>query len=320
VIDLGTALAASGTYTFNLNMFENFDPSVRVYLEDRKTGEFQNLNAAPNYTFSNDPAFEGTRFRLHFMAPVALEATATCNNVSAGKVIVSNPNPAYPMQARLKDNSGNIVAAQQNIESSYTFENLMTGSYLIETSFDGTDFIANAIEVQSIASVENADILSSATNVTLDQANIAFTTQATGATQISWNFGDGSVAQGNVVNHTYTQPGIYTVTMTAGNGLCSSTQSLEIAVTDIATGINNVNSQNGVIAFPIPANDKLTVITNANDVAQFELRDLSGKLVQKITLTGSVNTINTSNLEAGVYMANIRQNNSTQTIRVVVAH
>ncbi len=51
----------------------------------------------------------------------------------------------------------------------------------------------------------------------------------------SWNFGDGGTAQGQSVNHTYAQPGVYPVTLTAAN----------------AAGLNMVNKNVTITSFEI---------------------------------------------------------------------
>ncbi len=50
--------------------------------------------------------------------------------------------------------------------------------------------------------------------------------------EFSWNFGDGSTGSGNPVTHAYTEPGTYTVTVTASNrgGKSTSTGSTSVVV------------------------------------------------------------------------------------------
>ena len=57
---------------------------------------------------------------------------------------------------------------------------------------------------------------------TLGQSTV-FSATITAGTQISysWDFGDGGIANGSVVSHTYSQPGVYTATVLASNYLNS---------------------------------------------------------------------------------------------------
>lgn len=66
---------------------------------------------------------------------------------------------------------------------------------------------------------------------------VAFTDTSTGSpTSWSWNFGDGSTSSEENPSHTYTRAGVYTVSLTAGNGLSTDTKSVPgyIAVTSAA--------------------------------------------------------------------------------------
>lgn len=45
-----------------------------------------------------------------------------------------------------------------------------------------------------------------------------------------WNFGDGAIASGARVSHTYTKPGVYTIIVTATNGAGSTTASLLVTI------------------------------------------------------------------------------------------
>ncbi len=321
VIDLGVVMATAGTYSFDLNLFDNFDPTVRVFLEDRKTGEFHNMNASSNYSFTNDPAFVGTRFRLHFMAPFAYSSTGSCTNENTGKVILSNPNQNYPMQARIKNTAGEVVMAKDSVMAEYIFTGLAPQSYSMETSYDGTEFNSTLIDIQGFEAFENAGITSSASSISLDKAIVEFSTVQIAGAEYTWNFGDQtSLVAGANVSHAYMQTGIYTVTLSISNGGCTSTSSYEIAITDDVTGIANVTDGNQLIAFPNPANELVKILRSDSRQAVLELTDITGKVVLRKTLTNSVETISTSDLKAGTYLAVIRDNKTTRTIRVVVAH
>jgi hypothetical protein len=78
IVDLGFTATAQGQYSIKLTEFEAFDPTVRVYLEDRATGTFHNLNASSTYPFDPGVSFDGVRFRLHFIAPIATLVSGTC--------------------------------------------------------------------------------------------------------------------------------------------------------------------------------------------------------------------------------------------------
>lgn len=62
----------------------------------------------------------------------------------------------------------------------------------------------------------------------------------------SWDFGDGTTGSGEEVSHTYTNPGTYTVTLTASNAAGSDTRTITITaescIADICYDITEMNS------------------------------------------------------------------------------
>ena len=65
-IALGYYAAASGEYNFERFEFTNFGDDVRVFLEDKKSGEFIDLLSYPKYTFTTEGGKFNDRFILHF--------------------------------------------------------------------------------------------------------------------------------------------------------------------------------------------------------------------------------------------------------------
>lgn len=51
------------------------------------------------------------------------------------------------------------------------------------------------------------------------------------AVRFTWDFGDGGTAQGQMVTHTYTQPGVYQVTVTAANAAGQNQASIAVTIT-----------------------------------------------------------------------------------------
>jgi PKD repeat protein len=322
VISLGTALTGTANYSLSLEQFENFDPSVRVYIEDLKTGSYAPFKAGTPYTFANDPSFAGVRFKLHFMAPIASTATGACVDQSNGKVIVSNPNASNPVTATLRSMSGDVIAASAPFAGEHIFQNLPSATYQLQTSYDGVEMIDQTVEVASSGLLSTVSFIASATNISVADAIIEFVASAEGATDYLWNFGDGTVVTGSATPvHAYMTPGIYTVTMTALSGGCSSTAITEIRVTDNVTGIEATSNVDGVRLFPNPTDEAFNIVRNSSEPAYMDLIDVAGKAVMKnVQLVNKVTTINTSDLKAGAYMAIIHTGSSRKVISVVVTH
>jgi len=158
------------------------------------------------------------------------------------------------------------------------------------------------------------------TNTTVgESAN--FTATAVNASEITWNFGDGTeLTTGNVVNHVYDMPGIYTVTVSANNGECAAVRQVNIAVTANTTGLNQIISET-VNVYPNPANNFFTITLNKEVEAVLEITDLTGKLIRTENITGQMpNVISTSELSNGIYLLNLNTDDSTETFKLSVSH
>jgi len=321
IVDLGAVMSATGTHTFDLTGFDNFDSSVRVYLEDVLTGEFHNMNASSSYSFTNDPSFTNTRFRLHFMAPIVVSVTGTCLEQSNGKMIINNPNDQNPITTTLRNDQGVVIGSSSPFVGEYVFQNLPSGSYGVDLELNQNDVVTQYVNVDGGGIITPATFVSSATEVSIVDAIIEFSAQAQGASEFTWNFGDGVTLSGTATPvHAYTQPGIYTVTLTASNGICESIVSSIITVTNNPTSITDVSGVNGFSVYPNPANDQLNIFKSNNDKVLFEMNDVSGKCVLRSQLNSKLNNINVSNLDSGVYSGSLIQNGIRKTIRVVIIH
>ena len=166
-----------------------------------------------------------------------------------------------------------------------------------------------------------------------------------GATSYLWDFGDGTTSSQQYPFHQYAIPGQYVVCLTVtgtytntfGVGsTCSDTycdsssvhrmaagfQMSQVNVIPLSvTGIKQTEKEIGLIAFPNPIADELTIeatTINENKLT-FVLVDALGRLVLTGNLNNSKTTINTSNLEKGFYSLSVtnEKGNSLKTIKLV---
>ena len=88
-------------------------------------------------------------------------------------------------------------------------------------------------------------------------------------------------------------------------------------------GLDIIEEDINVTAYPSPANANLTVAFNDNEVSTITMVDMTGKTVKDIAVNAQAeNTvINVQDLENGVYMLNVNlANGSKKVINVVVNH
>ena len=238
----------NGTYTLSFDDITTFDPTVYIFLEDKKTGAaWLNLRTNATYTFASTTADNINRFVLHFTPPTTIVAKdATC--AVAGKIDVSQVGTSN-WNATVKDNQGNVVAqGVVNSSATLTVNPAAIGNYTV-TLIDANGYTAvRNITVNGVAQADaNFNVSTSVSSI---NQSIAFSTNSNSANTYVWNFGDGNTA--NVANtaHTYSQVGTFNavLTVTTPDG-CVATSSRAITVLG-ASGVETIDKDNvNVYAF-----------------------------------------------------------------------
>ena len=118
--------------------------------------------------------------------------------------------------------------------------------------------------------------------LTVSYANLSTPADAV----FSWDLGDGTSSLSTAPTHTYTQPGSYTVTLTASMGACSASNTATITVGEANTGevgirVPNVFSPNGD-----GVNDVLEVFTTGITALDMRIYNRWGQLVARLEGVG----------------------------------
>jgi len=72
VVPMGFTCGVNGNYTINASNLESFDASAKIYLEDLKEGNIQDMKANPLYAFVYATGDAANRFVLHFSGPTGI--------------------------------------------------------------------------------------------------------------------------------------------------------------------------------------------------------------------------------------------------------
>jgi len=145
----------------------------------------------------------------------------------------------------------------------------------------------------------------------------------------NWNFGDGSYSSEQNPLHTYSQPGVYVVTLeTASDESCYSAFQMEIEIYEVntksttyggkinaayaihssgASDINpNLNNSNLISLYPNPVSDELNVkVTETFENAQVQIISITGQVIFTDNFTDDNIKINTSTFANGLYITRI---------------
>lgn len=216
--------------------------------------------------------------------------------------------------------------------SNYPIPHTYTTSSCPSTSFQVSLLVTNACGTTPFT-LGNISILTkpianfTAPTIGCVNTSILFTNTTTagygqGCTQNSiytWNFGDGSpiittpISLPQNINHTYTLPGIYTVTLTAQN-LCGTTiKTLQICIEPPLNPLFDLNTNSGCIPLAVTANNT-TPTTNGCTPPTYvwNVTYASGNCGTSITPIPNQTTTNASYnfTEAGTYTIKLTATNS----------
>jgi PKD repeat protein len=150
--------------------------------------------------------------------------------------------------------------------------------------------------------------------------NVTFTATTTGASTYQWNFGNGTSATGISTFVSYTEPGVYVVSLmvTSPPG-CSSTKTENITVNAITTGISNISDTGSL---KIWSHDNKVYV----DLRALQLSDASiiiyDILGQEISNDKVVNNVvyqkEIDNIEAAYMIVVVRNANEITTRKVFI--
>ncbi len=236
----------------------------------------------------------------------------TCNG-ELGSIVVSAAIPGFA-QIQLLDTNETALSPPVLLSGVYNSESLPPGNYLLEVSFDDGTYTQVPFEIENADPVSILSLELSAEIVVLPDATVDFFANVNGTGVVTWNFGDGTEAQGNPVSHTFTAEGLYEISCTLSNSTCSASYGGFVEVGN-AVG----NDHNSIIAlqlYPNPATNFIALPSLSSTILNGKIYNMAGELVFAFSELGAINIENLAN---GVYFLNIDFNNSTQFYKFVIA-
>lgn len=153
---------------------------------------------------------------------------------------------------------------------------------------------------------------------------VNFTDDSNGIpTSWSWNFGDGiGLSQEQNPSYTYTQAGIYTISLNVENSCgTNETTKMQLITVGSSTGIENISESN-VVCSPNPVNDKLYIKLNEYaNISTIELYDNLGSVLYKLDSFESENIeIDLSNINSDIILIKITTLDNNQTVKKIVKY
>ena len=145
---------------------------------------------------------------------------------------------------------------------------------------------------------------------------VTFTIENSNADEYAWDWGDGQVdTTSGSTTHTYSQPGVYEVGLTAcmTNCLPLNSCSYDILEFEILTGIETIPGEKaGIKIYPNPVGSQVNLfVPESVGKTKFSLMDINGKQVMSGALSIGTNSIISADLPGGMYAMQILPDDPT---------
>ncbi len=315
-VPLGYKVKGTATYKIIASDISNFDPTCVIRLEDKQTGVFTDLRANFYQVQLTEKDSDNGRFYLHITRATQFASTnAGCLN-NDGTITLQFDNSITWDMVQLADNNNNVLGSYTAVSTpSVVFNSLPEGDYVVSFvygSYLGTrnfHLTGNHVMV-NIATMQP--------NIVKGE-EVTFNSNATHATNYTWDFGDGSIITG-VANPSlaYLQTGNFTVTLNASNSFgCSASAELSVSV-GVNTGIKD-QDENPITVFASHQN----VTINLNDVTNVNARYTVFNLLGQPVYTDLIKTqkvvTSLDDVPNGYYMVSVNNGGKINTTRVYLS-
>ncbi len=188
---------------------------------------------------------------------------------------------------------------------------------LIATTSNGA-FTLNQPDFITVAPLPTVNLQYSIVN----DSTVAFSSNATNASNFSWNFGDGSTSTEENPTYVYSIGGLLTVSLVVSNE-CGGAQSAEQVLINLPTSTEELSKQQAVLsAHPNPFNDQIYInfdLAVLPDHTFLKVYNLMGQLVENKAINQSIGQIQVGrDLAKGIYFLALESNGKTvETLKLI---
>jgi len=327
-VDVHLLLPIETDYIIEFVEMLPFNNDVRIYIKDNFTGEAFVPDFNEKYIVPYDKgSTKSPRFNITFSTDVQKRVSPTvCYGQASGTITVSDYGN-HNFNATIRTQSGGVVVSQANINETETITGIAAGNYILETtsSYGYTESFGFTI-IQPPPII--ASFTASASIIYLSETNeISFYNNSSKTTGCQWNFGDESISNDINPVHTYSDTGIYTVTLTMWEGKCSAIKTMNITVKSEppiqTTYVNEINGNSfGLSVYPNPNNGVFQLKIKTEDASPSLSMTVYNVLGEKIYQSSFYDllskVVDLSNHPKGIYLVSIENKGLSETLKVIV--
>lgn len=283
-IPIRVTTGTSGNYQIYISNLQEFPVGVCLTIHDNQTHLDQNLRAG-SYSCYINSSESSPRFVLNITVSCLPFQTflsfPNCQSGTLGRIIAQPQNGTGPWDYYWKDTINQIIRTSFNKLQPDTLNQLGIGNYKLEINTHGVCNLGYS--TLTLSDTTNTYAIFEYTNSHPNVfENVILSNQSINANDFFWDFGDGNTSTDANTSHYYSIPGTYTITLSAHHTGCDklSIAEREILVSDVTTGINNINSN----SIKIGQNESSCLIFlnyNTPQITHIKISDVLGNEIIK---------------------------------------
>lgn len=151
---------------------------------------------------------------------------------------------------------------------------------------------------------------------TVNGNTVNFENMSRYATSWHWDFGDNTTSDERYpAPHTYSQDGLYTVTLTTNNWCCEDVYTFTVQIGEVDAAFEA--DQNPFTLTPNPASDMVQLSMPIESAMEYQIFDLVGRAVMSGSVSGNTR-LDVSHLNAGTYLFMVRNGEGVFTEKLIV--
>lgn len=273
------------TYSISGADLQNMPGGACLMLHDNYTGLDKDLRTGVYTCTISDTEKVAARFVLNITINTSLVVNGTsldptCSAALNG-MLTAMAQGSGPWNYFWKDANNNIVKTSLNKTTSDTLFNVGSGNYSVDVNTVGTCDNGTASFVLNNSNTASASFTPSATSTIFvaDSVNVTFTNTSLNATSYWWDFGDGMGTADTSVNHPFTAPGDYNVTLMAISACGDTTSYSEVIHIADGSGV-------GVAAVAEPSKNMFISRDAGGYFAQFNYSNAVGAHIEVTNMLG----------------------------------
>jgi hypothetical protein len=321
-VKIGMEVPVSGVYELDVAQLVNIDDLSCLYLQDLFTNEIHDLRSANNFLLNLSDTTSVPQFQLVFTEGPLLShemKKVGCSANNDGQLtffLGSNSDAVFT----LTDTAGNVINTVTQ-SSTATFTNLAPGTYRMYITGDAvpcaTGYQEYIVEKEE-ATIALYESTSNELDLAFDNPEVSFTNESTNGAQQQWFINGVMVASSVDLHHSFTQSGVYEVTLMTLNeqANCIDAYSETITVNN-NTGIDELASQN--IASIVVSKDQIMISNiNTKHFSQIRLLSSDGKTLNEVTFVDKSLSITTQDLNSGIYLLEFSGDSKQEIVKLFI--